>query len=347
MDRNSGIVRTISESHLSFKYEDLRMATGGFSEQNKLGQGGFGSVYKDGQEIAVKRLFFNTGRQADLFFNEVNLISRVQHKNLVKLLGCSVDGPESLLVYEYLCNTSLDRFLFDQHRQSLLNWGRRFKIILGVAEGINYLHEESEIRIVHRDIKASNVLLDGMFRAKIADFGLARCFGEDQSHLSTGVAGTLGYMSPEYIIHGQLTEKADIYSFGMLVMEVMTGQKNNNPAFSTEESQSLMTVVWQHYMSNNLIEMLDPCIQDQCPEEQALHVFQVGLLCMQASPGLRPPMWKVVEMLGVAVVVQQEMEKMLEGIVWVHCSMGSSVFLQWAVVERQEEDSRISSLEGV
>ncbi|KAK1293199.1 Cysteine-rich receptor-like protein kinase 2 [Acorus calamus] len=299
---SSRIIRSIQESNLSFKYEDLKNATMDFKLENKLGQGGYGSVYKgvlpDGREIAVKRLFFNTKQWVDQFFNEVKLISDVQHKNLVKLFGCSVEGPESLLVYEYLCNTSLDKFLFDAFKKNMLNWKRRFSIIVGTAEGLAYLHDSSVVRIIHRDIKAGNILLDEKFRPKISDFGLARYFAEGQSHLSTGLAGTLGYMAPEYIIHGHLTEKADVYSYGVLVLEVLTGQRNSNSVSLSSEGQSLIHAVWKHYNSDTVLEMLDPMVRDECSEEQALKVLHVGLLCTQASPILRPSMWKVVEMLN-------------------------------------------------
>ncbi|XP_043708497.1 cysteine-rich receptor-like protein kinase 2 [Telopea speciosissima] len=299
-DGSSEIIRSISESQLSFKYDVLRKATKEFDVGNKIGQGGYGTVYKgilpDGREIAVKRLFFNTRQWVDQFFNEVNLISGVQHKNLVKLIGCSIEGPESLLVYEYLCNTSLDRFLYDPLRKKALDWGKRFDIIVGTAEGLTYLHEASEIRIIHRDIKASNILLDERLRPKIADFGLARYFAEGQSHLSTGIAGTLGYMAPEYVVHGQLTEKADVYSYGVLILEVLTARKNTT-SMSTTVGHYLMSQVWDHYTSETLMEMLDPALQGQCSEEQVVKVFTIGLLCTQASPSLRPPMRKVVEML--------------------------------------------------
>ncbi|NP_001170087.1 Cysteine-rich receptor-like protein kinase 2-like isoform 1 [Zea mays] len=302
-DGSSGeMIRAIAASQLSFKYQELRAATDEFSQTNKLGQGGYGSVYRgvlaDGREVAVKRLFFNTRQWAEQFFNEVKLVSQVQHKNLVKLLGCSVEGPESLLVYEYLCNTSLDHYLFDAFKKNALDWERRFEIVLGTAEGLSYLHSASEVRIIHRDIKASNVLLDDRFRPKIADFGLARNFMDDQSHLSTGLAGTFGYMAPEYIVHGQLTEKADIYSYGVLVLEIVTGRKSHNSVASSAEGLSLMALIWRHYTAGTLTELLDPNLREQCSEEDALRVFHVGLLCAQASPNLRPPMWKVVEMLS-------------------------------------------------
>ncbi|KAM0886659.1 hypothetical protein ACQ4PT_029564 [Festuca glaucescens] len=302
MDGSGELIRAIAASQLGFWYEELRKATDGFNQINKLGQGGYGSVYKgvlpDGREIAVKRLFLNTRQWTDQFFNEVKLVSQVQHKNLVKLLGCSVEGPESLLVYEYLCNTSLDHYLFDAFKKNALDWERRSEIILGTAEGLSYLHNASEIRIIHRDIKASNVLLDEKFRPKIGDFGLARNFMEDQTHLSTGLAGTFGYMAPEYIVHGQLTEKADIYSYGVLVLEIITGRKNHNSVASSAEGLSLMALIWKHYNAGTLMELLDPNLREECPEREALKVFNVGLLCAQASPNLRPPMWKVVEMLG-------------------------------------------------
>ncbi|XP_072975521.1 cysteine-rich receptor-like protein kinase 2 [Typha angustifolia] len=302
VDGSGEIIRSIAASSLNFKYEDLRKATDYFNQNNKIGQGGYGSVYKgillDGREIAVKRLFINTRQNIEQFFNEVTLVSQIRHKNLAKLLGCSVEGPESILVYEYLCNTSLDSFLFDAFKKNSLDWERRFDIIVGTAEGLSYLHTESEVRIIHRDIKASNILLDEKFKPKIADFGLARYFMEDQSHLSTGLAGTFGYMAPEYIVHGQLSEKADIYSYGIVVLEIITGRRNSNSIASSDEGHSLMSLIWQHFNSGKLIEMLDPCLQEQCSEEQALKVFHVGLLCAQALPNLRPPMWKVVEMLN-------------------------------------------------
>ncbi|KAG0501012.1 hypothetical protein HPP92_001084 [Vanilla planifolia] len=298
--RNNAIIKSIANSNLSFKYEDLMKATGNFDHHNKLGQGGFGAVYKgvlpNGKEIAVKRLFYNTTNWVDQFFNEVKLINQVQHKNLVKLLGCSVEGPESLLVYEFLSNTSLDKYLFDSFKKTELTWERRLEMIIGTAEGLAYLHGGSVVRIIHRDIKASNILLDEKFRPKISDFGLARNFAEDQSHLSTGLAGTFGYMAPEYIVHGQLTEKADVYSYGVLVLEIIMGSRNQNSILASADGHSLMQQTWQHYNSNTLMTLLDPDLHG-CSEEEALKVFKVGLLCVQASPALRPAMWKVVEML--------------------------------------------------
>ncbi|KAF3784535.1 Cysteine-rich receptor-like protein kinase 2 [Nymphaea thermarum] len=295
----SGLSTVIAQSKLNYSYDELRNATNDFNSVNRLGQGGYGTVYKgvlsDGREVAVKRLFINTRQWADQFLNEVDLISRARHKNLVKLLGCSLDGPESLLVYEYCQNKTLDLFIFDPFQRKKLGWCKRLEIIQGIAEGLSYLHEESCVRIIHRDIKASNVLLDEKFKPKITDFGLARSFAEDQTHLSTGIAGTLGYMAPEYIVHGQLTEKADVYSFGVLVLEIVTGLQCSNSTGSSS-GQFLLAKIWSHYKANNIEEILDECVVEKDVEEM-LHVVQVGLLCTQAIPSLRPSMSRVVEML--------------------------------------------------
>ncbi|VFQ87709.1 unnamed protein product [Cuscuta campestris] len=256
------LVKTLHDTSLNIKYSTLKKATGSFDEANKLGEGGSkhdGFITKgvlvDGREVAVKRLFFNNRHRAADFYNEVNIISWIEHKNLVKLLGCSCSGPESLLVYELLPNQSLDRFIFDKNKGRCLNWEKRFNIIIGVAEGLAYLHENSKARIIHRDIKASNILLDSDFHAKIADFGLARSFEKDESHISTAIAGTLlattntisimrfqirfnasffslffcfcrGYMAPEYLSNGRLTETIDVYSFGVLLLEIVMGKQN-------------------------------------------------------------------------------------------------------------------------
>lgn len=293
------ISSSISKSSLNYKYETLEKATDYFNSSRKIGQGGAGSVYKgvlpNGKVVAVKRLIFNNRQWVDEFFNEVNLISGIEHKNLVKLLGCSIEGPESLLVYEYLPKKSLDQFIFEKNRTQILNWKQRFNIILGTAEGLAYLHEGTKIRIIHRDIKSSNILLDENLIPKIADFGLARCFGADKSHLSTGIAGTLGYMAPEYLIRGQLTDKADVYSFGVLVLEIVSGRRNN---VFREDSGSLLQTVWKLYRLNTLTEAIDPCLGGDFPETEASRVFQIGLLCTQASATLRPSMSQVVHMLS-------------------------------------------------
>ncbi|XP_030447706.2 cysteine-rich receptor-like protein kinase 42 [Syzygium oleosum] len=285
-------------SSLNFKYETLEKATNYFDHLKKLGQGGAGSVYKGtlpgGKVVAVKRLIFNTRQWVDEFFNEVNLISGIEHKNLVKLLGCSIEGPESLLVYEYVPNKSIDDYISDRNKIQILNWKQRMNIIAGTAEGIAYLHGGCKERIIHRDIKGSNILLDENLTPKIADFGLARCFGPDKTHLSTGIAGTLGYMAPEYLVRGQLTEKADVYSFGVLVLEIICGRRSSS---FREEPVSLLQMVWNFYKSDNLVGAVDSCLNGDFPAQEAWNVLQIGLLCTQASAAARPSMVEVVQML--------------------------------------------------
>ncbi|XP_058192979.1 cysteine-rich receptor-like protein kinase 2 [Rhododendron vialii] len=301
------LVKTLHDSSLNFKYSTLEKATESFDEANKLGHGGFGTVYKgvlpDGREIAVKRLFFNNRHRAADFYNEVNIISSVEHKNLVRLLGCSCSGPESLLVYEFLPNRSLDRFIFNSDRGKTLNWEKRYEIIIGTAEGLVYLHENNKNRIIHRDIKASNILLDSRLRAKIADFGLARSFQEDKSHISTAIAGTLGYMAPEYLAHGQLTEKADVYSFGVLLLEIVIGRQNNKSK-SAEYSESLVIIAWKHFQQGTVEELFDPNLMlhnyhhNPSVKNEVLRIIHIGLLCTQEAPSLRPSMSKALQMLA-------------------------------------------------
>ncbi|KAI3516197.1 hypothetical protein L1887_15108 [Cichorium endivia] len=300
------LAKILTDSSLNFKYSTIEKATANWDESNKLGQGGFGTVYKgilsDGREIAVKRLYVNNKFRAADFYNEVNIISRVDHKNLVRLLGCSCTGPESILVYEYLPNMSLDHFIFDEIKGRTLNWEKRFEIIIGTAEGLVYLHENTKTRIIHRDIKAANILLDLRLRAKIADFGLARSFQEDVTHISTAIAGTLGYMAPEYLAHGQLTEKADVYSFGVLLLEVVTGKENNN-SNSLEYTDSVVSTAWQHFQQATLEEIFDPNLlmhvyPNPIFKKDAVKVVHVGLLCTQEAPSLRPSMSVVLKMLA-------------------------------------------------
>ncbi|XP_058091856.1 cysteine-rich receptor-like protein kinase 2 [Magnolia sinica] len=298
----------LGNSSLNFKYSTLEKSTGSFDIANKLGQGGFGTVYKgvlaDGREVAVKRLFYNNRHRAADFYNEVNIISSCDHKNLVRLLGCSCSGPESLLVYEFLPNKSLDRFIFDPNRGKALDWEKRFDIIIGTVEGLVYLHEKPDIRIIHRDIKASNILLDSKLRAKIADFGLARSFQEDKSHISTAIAGTLGYMAPEYLAHGQLTEKADVYSFGVLLIEIVCGRQNNRSNKACDCSDSLVISAWKHFQAGTVEDLIDPNLilhnyenKDEL-KSGILRVVHVGLLCTQEIPSLRLSMSRVLQVLS-------------------------------------------------
>uniref|UniRef100_A0ACD5YX47 Uncharacterized protein n=1 Tax=Avena sativa TaxID=4498 RepID=A0ACD5YX47_AVESA len=215
-----------------YDFPELDAATDNFSQDNKLGTGGFGPVYKgilaDGTEVAVKRLAAQSGQGLVEFKNEIQLIAKLQHTNLVKLLGCCVQEEDKMLVYEYMPNRSLDYFIFDQERGTLLDWKRRHHIIEGIAQGLLYLHKHSRIKIIHRDMKASNILLDKDLNPKISDFGMARIFGSNMTHANTNrIVGTYGYMAPEYAFEGIFSVKSDVFSFGVLLLEIVSGKRNS------------------------------------------------------------------------------------------------------------------------
>ncbi|KAJ9708475.1 hypothetical protein PVL29_000486 [Vitis rotundifolia] len=282
-----------------FPFETLVAATKNFHQ--KLGEGGFGPVFKgrleDGREIAVKKLSQNSNQGKKEFENEAKLLARVQHRNVVNLLGYCTRGAEKLLVYEYISNESLDKFLFKTGRREELDWKRRYDIIGGIARGLLYLHEDSHSCIIHRDIKASNVLLDDKWAPKIADFGMARLFPEDQTHVNTRVAGTNGYMAPEYVMHGHLSVKADVFSFGVLILELISGQKNST--FDVHlDAQNLLEWAWKLYKKGRSLEVLDPSLASSAVAEQVAMCVQIGLLCTQADPQSRPSMRRVVVMLS-------------------------------------------------
>ncbi|KAH9323423.1 hypothetical protein KI387_018062, partial [Taxus chinensis] len=284
---------------VDFDFKILRNATNNFDTANKLGEGGFGQVFKgtlkNGKVVAVKKLTLGqSARAVSEFESEVKLISNVHHRNLVRLLGCCNQGSDRLLVYEYMPNSSLDRILFGVSGR-LLSWPERFNIVLGIARGLAYLHEDFHVRIIHRDIKSSNILLDENFLPKIADFGLARLLPNDQSHLSTKIAGTLGYTAPEYAIHGQLTEKADTYSFGVVVLEIVSGRKSidmKQPA----NMEYLLEWVWKLYEAGKILEMVDKRLvkEEGYIEEEVLRLLNLALVCIQASVVDRPSMSQVV-----------------------------------------------------
>uniref|UniRef100_A0A0E0L086 non-specific serine/threonine protein kinase n=1 Tax=Oryza punctata TaxID=4537 RepID=A0A0E0L086_ORYPU len=281
-----------------FNNTELKQATDNFSSQNILGEGGYGMVYKgklpDGRVIAVKQLSQSSHQGKSQFVAEVATISAVQHRNLVKLHGFCIDSNTPLLVYEYLQNGSLDRALFGHSRLNL-DWGTRFNIILGIASGLTYLHEESSVRIVHRDIKASNILLETDLTPKISDFGLAKLYDEKLTHVSTRIAGTLGYLAPEYAMRGRLTEKVDVFAFGVVVLEIVAGRSNTNN--SLEESKIyLLEWLWDLYEKEQVLGIIDPSLKD-FNNNEAFRVIRVALLCTQASPHQRPPMSKALSML--------------------------------------------------
>ncbi|CAL5390587.1 unnamed protein product [Camellia sinensis] len=276
-------------------------STNNFSINNKLGEGGFGPVYKGilegGQEIAVKRLSKNSSQGLDEFKNEVICIAKLQHRNLVKLLGCCIQGEEMMLIYEYMPNKSLDYFIFDQSQSTLLNWSKRFHIINGIARGLLYLHQDSRLRIIHRDLKASNILLDIDMNPKISDFGIARSFG-----------GNDGYMSPEYAIDGLFSVKSDVFSFGVLVLEIVSGKKNKgfyHPGHSHNLLGHWIIQAWRLYEEGKSLELIDEALWDSCYQIEMLRSIHVGLLCVQESPKDRPSMSSVVLMLGSEAALPQ------------------------------------------
>ncbi|KAJ3693544.1 hypothetical protein LUZ60_009024 [Juncus effusus] len=281
-----------------FSYTELRSATESFNKNNILGEGGYGRVYKgklsDGSVVAVKQLAVTSNQGKRQFVTEIATISAVQHRNLVKLLGCCIEVNTPLLVYEYLENGSLDQALFGK-RSLYLDWSTRFEICLGVARGLAYLHEESSVRIVHRDIKASNILLDKELNPKISDFGLAKLYDDKKTHISTRVAGTIGYLAPEYAMRGHLTEKTDVFAFGVVLLEVVAGRANSDPALSPDQVY-LLEWAWNLYEKKQALEILDPKLAS-CNEEQALRMIGISLLCTQGSPLQRPSMSRVVSML--------------------------------------------------
>ncbi|KAL8509990.1 hypothetical protein ACS0TY_016995 [Phlomoides rotata] len=285
-----------------FSLSTILKATDHFSLTNKLGEGGFGPVYKgvleDGQEIAVKRLSKTSSQGVEELKNEVMLIAKLQHRNLVRLLGCCIEGEENMLIYEYMLNSGLDLILFDQTRRALLDWGKCFNIINGIAKGLLYLHQDSRLRIIHRDLKASNILLDADMNPKISDFGLARSFGGNESEVKTcRVVGTYGYMSPEYVMKGLFSIKSDVFSFGVLVLEVVSRKRNRD--FTLEDKNlNLIGHAWALYKEDNLLKLVDASLGDPIDISQALRSIHVGLLCVQACPEDRPSMSSVVFMLG-------------------------------------------------
>ncbi|XP_022717013.1 G-type lectin S-receptor-like serine/threonine-protein kinase At4g27290 [Durio zibethinus] len=292
-----------------FDLTAITSATDNFSMKNILGEGGFGYVYKgvlkDGQEIAVKRLSKSSKQGLNEFTNEVKHIAKLQHRNLVKLLGCCIQADEKMLVYEYMPNKSLDFFIFDQTQRMSLDWPMRNHIINGIARGLLYLHQDSRQRIIHRDLKAGNILLDNEMNPKISDFGLARSFGEKETTANTKkVVGTYGYMSPEYAIDGLYSIKSDVFSFGVLVLEIVSGKRNRG-FYHPDHHHNLLGHAWRLFCDGNSLELVADPIKDTCNHFEVLRSIHVGLLCVQRSLEDRPNMSNVVLMLSSEVLLPQ------------------------------------------
>ncbi|CAL9013879.1 unnamed protein product [Prunus brigantina] len=299
---NYGAGRGKNDAELPvFGLKSILNATNNFSEANKLGEGGFGPVYKgillENQEVAIKRLSKKSGRGHEEFMNELNLIAKLQHTNLVRLLGCCIEEEELILIYEFMHHRSLDKLLFDPSENAELDWGKRFRIIEGIAQGVLYIHKYSRLKIIHRDLKASNVLLDGAMNPKISDFGMAKIFEINQTEANTNrVVGTYGYMSPEYARYGHFSEKLDVFSFGVLLLEIVSG-KRNAAFYHFEHSPTLAGWAWELWKEGRGMEVIDASVRETCPPDEALKCIHVGFLCVQEAPADRPTMASVTRML--------------------------------------------------
>ncbi|KAL2500545.1 Protein kinase superfamily protein [Forsythia ovata] len=293
-----------------FSYNSLRSATGHFHPSNRIGRGGFGVVYKgvlrDGTEVAVKTLSAESKQGTNEFLTEINMISSIQHANLVQLIGCCIEDKNRILVYEYLENGCLTSALIGSKSKRVdLDWPKRATICMGTASGLAFLHEEAEPHIVHRDIKASNVLLDKDFNPKIGDFGLAKLFPDNVTHVSTRVAGTIGYLAPEYALLAQLTKKADVYSFGVLLLEIISGKSSSKAAFG-EELLVLLEWAWKLRNEGRSLEIVDPDLV-QYPRDELMRFITVALFCTQANSQRRPDMKQVLTMLSTDVTLNDSL----------------------------------------
>ncbi|KAM4127390.1 hypothetical protein ACJW30_02G086300 [Castanea mollissima] len=286
---------------LKFNFSTIRAATNNFSDANKLGEGGFGLVYKarlpNGQEFAVKRLFDRPEQTEVQFENEILLVAKLQHRCLVSLQGFCSEGRERILIYELVGNGSLDQFIYDPIKRVQLNWERRYNIICGIARGILYLHEDSRLKIIHRDLKPSNVLLDEEMNPKISDFGLARLFDKGQSQDKTQKrVGTFGYMAPEYISHGHYSVKSDVFSFGVLVLEIVSGKKKSWLC-KTDDVELLLSYAWTNWREGTASNLIDQTLGDGSRSE-ITRCIHIGLLCVQENVAYRPTIASVVQMLN-------------------------------------------------
>ncbi|CBI35714.3 unnamed protein product, partial [Vitis vinifera] len=284
-----------------FSFSTIKVATNNFSSENRLGEGGFGPVYKGklpkGQEIAVKRLSKTSHQGLEEFKNEVTLTATLQHVNLVKLLGFCTQREEKMLIYECMPNKSLDFYLFDPEGQVLLDWGKRIHIIEGITQGLLYLQEYSRLRIIHRDLKASNILLDGEMKPKIADFGIARIFQKDENEANTGrIVGTYGYVSPEYVQKGTYSVKSDVYSFGVLLLQIISGKKNTC-FYGLDQNLHLLEYAYELWKDGKSMEFMDPSLDDACSSCKLTRCMQVALLCVQENPADRPSVLEVDSMI--------------------------------------------------
>ncbi|KAI4376048.1 hypothetical protein MLD38_013846 [Melastoma candidum] len=284
-----------------YALKELEVATGGFSEENIIGEGGYGIVYRgvleDGSVVAVKNLLNNKGQAEKEFKVEVEAIGKVRHKNLVGLLGYCAEGAQRMLVYEYVDNGNLEQWLHgDVGSTSPLTWEIRMKIAVGTAKGLAYLHEGLEPKVVHRDVKSSNILLDRKWNPKVSDFGLAKLLGSEATYVTTRVMGTFGYVSPEYASTGMLNEGSDVYSYGVLLMELITGR---SPVDYARPAGEMNLVEWFKGMVANrrAEDIVDPLMKVPPPPRALKRVVLVCLRCIDLDAYKRPKMGQIIHML--------------------------------------------------
>ncbi|KAL2931809.1 Cysteine-rich receptor-like protein kinase 8 [Bienertia sinuspersici] len=302
----AGLDEIESIENLHIELDAIKAATNDFSEDKKLGEGGFGIVYmgtlEDGQAVAVKRLSNASKQGVREFKTEACLAAKLQHNNLVKVYGFCSESDEMLLVYEFVPNKSLDRLLYDVNGRAHLKWETRYKIIEGIARGLLYLHEDSSPKIIHRDLKPSNILLDGEMNPKIADFGMAKLFRGDQSQGNTSrIAGTFGYMAPEYLASGHISIKSDIFSYGVILLEIISGLKNR---FSDEQEENLLSYAWNLWNEGKHLNLVDSTLGNSFSTIGIKRCIHVGLLCTQEDPSKRPNMASILIMLNTELSIE-------------------------------------------
>lgn len=286
-----------------YDFSQIADATDNFSPCKILGEGGFGPVYKgifpDGQEVAIKKLSARSRQGLVELKNEIQLVAKLQHRHLVRLLGCCIHDEEKILIYEYMSNKSLDYFIFNPNRRTSLNWTIRLKIVEGIAQGLLYLHEHSRLRIIHRDLKASNILLDSELNPKISDFGMARIFPSDATQTKTSrLVGTYGYMAPEYAFEGLLSIKSDVFSFGVLLLEIISGKRSAGfQHYGGGEFHNLLQYAWQMWKEERWHEFIDQSIGDEYEPRDMMKYLRLALMCVQVKAVDRPTMSDIVAML--------------------------------------------------
>ncbi|XP_077211529.1 putative L-type lectin-domain containing receptor kinase S.5 [Tasmannia lanceolata] len=297
-------LRSLPHTPREFRFKDLKKATNNFDEKNKLGQGGFGVVYKgvlakENMEVAVKKFSRGNIKGKDDFLSELTIINRLRHKNLVRLVGWCHKNEMLLLVYDYMPNCSLDNHLFGGEAETL-SWARRYNIISGVASALHYLHDEYDQKVVHRDLKASNVMLDSDYNARLGDFGLARALDNEKTSYAelAGVPGTWGYIAPECFHRRKATCESDVYGFGAVVLEVVCGQR---PRINIEDFYLLVDWVWILYREDRILEAVDKRIVNNYVAEDAERLLMLGLACSHPTPSERPKMATIVQVISRSV----------------------------------------------